>query len=93
MSEHGTIAAYTRHRRADESPCDPCKAAWNTYQSEYKRAHPENRPRENRYAAARSRALQQLRREYPQRFNELFAAEKRRDADGGRPIEDVVSDL
>lgn len=76
-SEHGTIAAVTRHRRAGETPCEPCKVAWNTYQREYKAAHPENRPRELEYQAARSRALQRLRREFPRRFNELFAEEKR----------------
>lgn len=84
-AEHGTIAGCTAHRRAGEMPCDPCRVAWNAYQAQYKKAHPENRPRENRYSAARSRALQQLRREYPQRFNELFAAEKQRalsDGDG-----------
>jgi hypothetical protein len=80
--DHGSIAAYTRHRRADEDPCDACKAAWNTYQSDYKKAHPENRPRENQYSAARGRALQRLRREFPRRFNELFAEEKRAMSDG-----------
>jgi hypothetical protein len=78
MSGHGTIAAYTRHRRAGQAPCDECKVAWANYQREYKKAHPENRSRENRYSAARGRALQQLRREFPKRFNEIFAEEKRR---------------
>ena len=77
-SDCGTIAAYTRHRRAGEPPCDACKVAWADYQREYKKAHPENRIRENQYSAARGRALQQLRREFPKRFNEIFAEEKRR---------------
>lgn len=24
----GTVAAYKRHGRAGEPPCDPCRAAW-----------------------------------------------------------------
>lgn len=80
-SEHGSIGAYSEHRRQGEDPCEDCRKAWNAYQVEYKKAHPENRPRENSYAAACSRALQQLRREFPKRFNEIFAEEKAPKAD------------
>jgi len=28
----GTVAAYRRHQRAGEAPCEPCRAAWAAYQ-------------------------------------------------------------
>jgi hypothetical protein len=28
----GTVAAYKRHRRNDETPCDACRSAWAAYQ-------------------------------------------------------------
>lgn len=31
---HGTVAAYRRHERAQESPCGPCRQAWAEYQRE-----------------------------------------------------------
>ena len=27
----GSLSAYTRHRRHGETPCDPCREAWNRY--------------------------------------------------------------
>lgn len=34
----GTVAAYKRHGRHGETPCDECRAAWAKYQREaYKR--------------------------------------------------------
>lgn len=27
----GTVRGYRRHRRADETPCDECRATWNAY--------------------------------------------------------------
>ena len=42
----GTIAAYTRHRRNNETPCDPCRLAKNAYNREY-RAKPK-RPKPER---------------------------------------------
>ena len=30
----GTQAAYKRHQRNGEEPCDPCRAAWSAYQRE-----------------------------------------------------------
>lgn len=31
---HGTVAAYRRHQRAQEAPCEACKAAHAAYQRE-----------------------------------------------------------
>jgi hypothetical protein len=28
----GTVAAYRRHRKAGEQPCDACREAWNAKQ-------------------------------------------------------------
>ena len=28
----GTVAAYRRHQRNGETPCEPCRAAWSEYQ-------------------------------------------------------------
>jgi len=28
----GTVSAYKRHKRHDEDPCGPCRAAWAEYQ-------------------------------------------------------------
>ena len=30
----GTVAAYRRHRRAGEQPCDQCRLAWNEKQKQ-----------------------------------------------------------
>lgn len=30
----GTVAAYKRHQRAGETPCEPCRAAWAEAQRE-----------------------------------------------------------
>lgn len=30
----GTVAAYKRHQRAGETPCQPCRDAWSTKQRE-----------------------------------------------------------
>ncbi len=31
---HGTVAAYRRHQRAQEAPCEACKVAHAEYQRE-----------------------------------------------------------
>ena len=31
---HGTVAAYRRHQRAGEQPCEPCRQAWSVFQRE-----------------------------------------------------------
>ena len=30
----GTQAAYKRHQRNGETPCEPCRVAWSAYQRE-----------------------------------------------------------
>lgn len=41
----GTNAAYKRHQRKGEPPCDACRAAWSAYQRElYARRRKKNDP-------------------------------------------------
>jgi hypothetical protein len=34
LQPHGTVAAYRRHRRAGEAPCEACRVAWSDYQAD-----------------------------------------------------------
>lgn len=61
----GTEAAYQRHRRRGEEPCEPCKQA----------AREVRYPRSGIYQRARIRALGQLGREYRARYLELLDEE------------------
>lgn len=36
--EHGTAAAYRRHRYRDEEPCSECREAWAAYNRDRYRA-------------------------------------------------------
>lgn len=38
---HGTVGGHTKHRRLKEKPCEECRAAFNAYSLEYKKANPE----------------------------------------------------
>lgn len=35
LREHGTRAGYRQHRRREEEPCEPCRAANSAYSAEY----------------------------------------------------------
>lgn len=41
LRPHGTPAAYRRHQRHGETPCEACRQARNRYQAEYRRARRE----------------------------------------------------
>lgn len=70
----GTVAAYARHKKAGDDPCELCRKAWAAYQAEYRSTHePSQTMRKNQ--AARARALHRLRRENPKRFQELYQEE------------------
>lgn len=60
----GTDAGYFRHYRADERPCEPCRAAHIAI----------NADRD----AARQRAHTRLASEYDRRWRELYAEELER---------------
>lgn len=74
MQPCGTVAAYARHRKSGEQPCNLCLKAWASYQAEYRLTHkPSERVQKNQ--AARARAFTRLRREHPKRFQELYQEE------------------
>jgi hypothetical protein len=61
----GTVAAYMRHWRRGEKPCEACLQA---KRDRYKE-------RDSERALARARAMVRLRSEYPRRFQELVREE------------------
>lgn len=40
---HGTVAAYRRHERHGEQPCQACRKAWAEYQRELYRQRKERK--------------------------------------------------
>lgn len=75
----GTPAAYMRHRKAKQKPCDPCRLAWNEYQCE-RRQDPDVRAsirEQNKPSSkARHRALRRLARLYPADYRAIYAEER-----------------
>lgn len=72
-SRCGTQAGYQRHLDYGEPTCADCRRA-NAERSRAIRAERgrSNPKRERRWAAAHSRAVAQLAREYPERYRELL---------------------
>ncbi len=66
----GSFAAYWRHRRKGEEPCQACKTAATAYIK--------------LRAAERQRAWRRLASEYPERFRELLTEEREPSPDYGR---------
>lgn len=58
----GSNRGYFAHRRRDEDACEACKAAHYADQAVT--------------AAARTRALARLAKEFPSRFREIYAEER-----------------
>lgn len=77
VPEHGSTAGYHRHRYQGEDPCTPCKTAWAAYQRHYRASHPRTRELRAQNESARMRALWRLRKEFSQRFEELYDEELR----------------
>ena len=71
----GTYAAYQRHKKLGETPCQPCKDANAAHQRQW-RSDPDNHARTQAANNARHRALQRLADEYPKRFLELLNEER-----------------
>ena len=72
---HGTYAGYQIHIRDKTVPCDACREANRNYNRAYRERRPEYVEHARRYHLARSRALEQLRRAYPESFDRLFQEE------------------
>ena len=73
-AECGTLAGYTRHRRADETACDECKAAHRDYIRSFRAAKGVS-PSSMRLTRARRRAHTRLAAQYPRVFARLLAEE------------------
>lgn len=71
LSPHGTAAAYRRHLRHDEKPCDACTEAEARRQFARPGKDAWNARRRERYAAARAAGLS---------YDEAHAARSRRAA-------------
>jgi hypothetical protein len=84
-SEHGTPAAYQRHHRVGDPPCDDCLAAHAAYQRGIRERNPIVRRRQHRTQDARRRALARLAEEQPARFKVLYAEELSR-CEAGRDV-------
>ena len=53
----GTAAAYRRHLRRGERPCEPCRQAEALRHAEHREREHDNAARRERYAAARAAGL------------------------------------
>lgn len=69
----GTRAAFLRHRRAGETPCEPCRAARNAADAE------RNKP----YSKARQRAYDLLKAAHEPEWTPILATEQARIAQEG----------
>lgn len=68
----GTYAGYQHHRKTGEEPCDDCSLANATYMRDYRSTNESVRTRGRNYSMARSRALELLALEHPERFRALL---------------------
>lgn len=73
----GTRAAYMRHLKAGEQPCEPCREAKNAYQRQWmarRRAEEAERAATNRADARAHRyALAYLQREHAHEYERIYA--------------------
>lgn len=72
---HGTDAGYQCHRRANETPCDACRAARAAYVRDLRTSNPEYRERGRLDNMARNRAMRRLAKQRPSEFYALFVEE------------------
>ena len=84
----GTPAAYMRHIKAKQKPCEPCRLAWNAYQVD-RRQDPDirmaDREQNRDSRIARYRALTRLAELHPKDFRALNAEERQRLRDEEAP--------
>jgi uncharacterized membrane protein YccC len=76
--EHGTYAAYQRHRNTGSEPCTECRKAATRYMANYRASKPERRVAEIERATARNRALSRLAKLHPAQFRALYREELER---------------
>jgi hypothetical protein len=74
----GTLGGYQHHLRCGEEPCQKCLDANAKYMREYRAAHyGQQRTRLTWWRRTRQTALNQLAREYPERFGQLLEEARR----------------
>ncbi len=75
-TEHGTKAAFERHKRRGEEPCDPCRIANSEYSRNYRTG--KGKVVQQRCAGVqncRNRALRKLATLHATQFQQLYDAE------------------
>jgi hypothetical protein len=78
IPRHGTNAAYQRHVRLKEKPCEPCAKWRREYQKEWRLRNPAAAVRYAPLNNSRRRAYVRLAEEYPERFREIWDEERAR---------------
>jgi len=73
----GSPKAYKRHLRADEEPCDLCRAATAVYIAERRAANPDHRVRAARASSARRVAIRRLMARHTGEYASLLRAARR----------------
>lgn len=76
----GTIAAYRRHQRHGEQPCEACQKVWAAYHRGYINSSPEVRARARAYTKAYGRAARRIAAAHPDEMAALLAEELERGA-------------
>jgi hypothetical protein len=73
----GTPSGWTKHKNADETPCDACALAKKEYNQRWRSA-PEKVRKNRLHAQAQARAVGRLKAIYPDLYAALYAEEKDR---------------
>jgi len=81
----GTLAAYKRHLRMGEKPCDACTSANTATRKAYYHSSPAVRSLQVRRNLARLRALARLKAAHPDEYRRFYAEEMQRSERGEAP--------
>lgn len=86
-SHCGSYTGYQSHLKNGTKVCDSCRAEAKRYRRDWRRRNPPAEARARHRQYARSRALAQLGKRYPEELEELISIELRRSdashVDGG----------
>jgi hypothetical protein len=93
VSEHGTNAGYSRHRRRGEEACDECKRARSAYEGTRRAGSLAARRQNRRYKRIEDRALRELASRHPEEYHMLYAKVRRELSDKEDwPSDDELAD-
>lgn len=76
VDRHGTVAGWSRHKRAGETPCDACTRAREEYDAR-RRAASTGQAENRRNARAQHAALKELRHRHLEEYRALYEVAKR----------------